>query len=64
MYDYQNSTKSVVSIQNFEVPAGVPLNVAESKAELQGNGSGFIWDEYGHIVCFWLFFHLFPLFYS
>ncbi|KAL2341115.1 hypothetical protein Fmac_009055 [Flemingia macrophylla] len=49
---FQDTSLSVVFIKDLEltkVPKGVMLNEDED-AKVEGTGSGFIWDEFGHIV--------------
>ena len=49
----QDATKSVVSVQNVESlgtkVVGQPV-MAEEAVKVEGIGSGFIWDKFGHIV--------------
>jgi hypothetical protein len=50
----QGATRSVVSVQNVETEVSkVAMKqtvVAEEDVKVEGIGSGFIWDKFGHIV--------------
>ena len=54
-YTLQASTRSVVCIKEVELANPKPLNESvddktEQDEKLEGTGSGFVWDRYGHIV--------------
>jgi hypothetical protein len=50
----QGATRSVVSVQNVEAEvskvAMKQTAVGEEDVKVEGIGSGFIWDKFGHIV--------------
>jgi len=50
----QGATRSVVSVQNVEAETSkVAMKqtvVGEEDVKVEGIGSGFIWDKFGHIV--------------
>ena len=60
----QESSPSVVFIKDIElakVPKGPEdrfMLTEDENAKVEGTGSGFIWDKFGHIVCM----HLFPFY--
>jgi hypothetical protein len=51
---FEGATRSVVSVQNVETEVSkVAMKqtvVAEEDVKVEGIGSGFIWDKFGHIV--------------
>ncbi|CAI7908489.1 unnamed protein product [Closterium sp. NIES-53] len=47
---FQNATASVVSIMNVEVNGSGKGKGGAGEEVMEGIGSGFVWDEYGHIV--------------
>ncbi len=59
----QGATRSVVSVQNVEAEVSkVAMKqtvVGEEDVKVEGIGSGFIWDKFGHIVSHGLL----PMFY-
>ncbi|GMI77765.1 hypothetical protein HRI_001445800 [Hibiscus trionum] len=46
---FQETSPSVVFIEDLEL-AKIPKGSEEEDAKVQGTGSGFIWDKFGHIV--------------
>lgn len=52
----QETSPSVVSIQDIELakdpkkPSNVAMLDGDEDAKVEGTGSGFIWDKFGHIV--------------
>jgi S1-C subfamily serine protease len=50
----QTATRSVVSVQNVQTlgtkVVGQPV-AEDADVKVEGIGSGFIWDKFGHIVC-------------
>ncbi|CAI6000792.1 unnamed protein product [Closterium sp. NIES-64] len=47
---FENATASVVSIMNVEVNGSGKGKGGAGEEVMEGIGSGFVWDEYGHIV--------------
>eukprot|EP00897_Mesotaenium_endlicherianum_P005955 jgi/Mesen1/5388/ME000268S04587 len=45
---FEGATRSVVAILNLELPPGKAG--LEEDAVVQGTGSGFVWDKFGHVV--------------
>lgn len=51
----QEATQSVVSVLNSEIPVGGQAATSQQgggveEGAIQGTGSGFVWDKFGHIV--------------
>ncbi|KAI5447534.1 variant 2 [Lathyrus oleraceus] len=53
---FQETSPSVVSIQDIELakdpknPSNVAVLDDDEDAKVEGTGSGFVWDKFGHIV--------------
>ncbi|CAI5483712.1 unnamed protein product [Closterium sp. Yama58-4] len=47
---FENATASVVSIMNVEMNGSGKGKGGAGEEVMEGIGSGFVWDEYGHIV--------------
>lgn len=50
----QEATRSVVSVQSVQTLGTkvVGQTVVEDEAvKVEGIGSGFVWDKFGHVVC-------------
>ncbi|CAI5496241.1 unnamed protein product [Closterium sp. Naga37s-1] len=47
---FENATASVVSIMNVEVNGSGKGKGGAGEEVMEGIGSGFVWDDYGHIV--------------